>query len=100
MLKIKFSNAKVEDRGFGLEVNGRTLEEVISEALGTRAKGVDYNDPRLKRFEANSCDVTVLIDPHESTTHIETDDSLWNSLEELEEGINGKFSEETPAAES
>ena len=35
MLKISFTNAEVSDHGYGLEVNGKSLEDIISTALGT-----------------------------------------------------------------
>lgn len=99
MLKIEFTHANVTDDGFGLEVNGKRLEEIISEALGTKAQGVNYGDPRLKRFKANSCDVCVYINPHDTTTHIEDDNTVWHSVEELEEDRREQFSEETTEAE-
>lgn len=39
MLKISFTNAEVLDHGYGLEVNGKYLEDIISTALGTKVKG-------------------------------------------------------------
>ena len=33
MLKISFTNAEVSDHGYGLEVNGKSLEDIISTAL-------------------------------------------------------------------
>ena len=39
MLKISFTNAEVSDHGYGLEVNGKSLEDIISTALGTKVKG-------------------------------------------------------------
>lgn len=35
-MTITFTNAVVEDDGYGVEVNGRSLEAIISTALGTR----------------------------------------------------------------
>ena len=40
MLKLEFQNAVARDSGYGLEVNGKSLEEIISTALGTRAGNV------------------------------------------------------------
>lgn len=100
MLKIEFTHAEVHDSGFGLEVNGKSLEDIISEALGTKAPNVSYGDPRLKKFKSNSCDVTVLIYPHDKTTHIEDDEVVYHSVEDLEEDLNGQFSKETTEAES
>jgi len=39
MLKISFTNAEVSDHGYGLEVNGKSLEDIISIALGTKVNG-------------------------------------------------------------
>lgn len=38
-MTITFTNAVVEDDGYGVEVNGRSLEAIISTALGTRLGG-------------------------------------------------------------
>ncbi len=100
MLKLVFTHAEVRDSGFGLEVNGKSLEDIISEALGTKAKGLDYNDPRLKTFSSNSCDITVMICPHDKETLIETDDEKFHSVEEMEEDQRERFAEETSKAES
>lgn len=100
MLKIEFTHAEVQDSGFGLEVNGKSLEDIISEALGTKAPNVSYGDPRLKKFKSNSCDVTVLICPHNKITQIEDDETVYYSVEDLEDDLNGKFGKETTEAES
>ena len=42
MLKLEFKGAEVHDGGYGLEVNGKSLEDIISIALGTKVKGKDY----------------------------------------------------------
>lgn len=100
MLKLVFTHAEVRDSGFGLEVNGKSLEDIISEALGTKAKGLNYNDPRLKTFSSNSCDITVMICPHDKETLIETDEEVFHSVENMEEERRGQFAEETGEAES
>lgn len=100
MLKLEFTHAEVRDTGFGLEVNGKSLEDIISEALGTKIPNARYDDPRRKEFRSNSCDVTVILYPHEKISRIETDEDVYNSVEDLEEELNGKFSKETTEAES
>ena len=40
MLKISFTNAEVSDHGYGLEVNGKSLEDIISTALGTKVNQI------------------------------------------------------------
>lgn len=57
MLKISFTNAEVSDHGFGLEVNGKSLEDIISTALGTKLKGKGGYGSGLPSFTSNSCDV-------------------------------------------
>lgn len=100
MLKLVFTHAEVRDSGFGLEVNGKSLEDIISEALGTKAEGLRYGDPRLKTFSSNSCDITVMICPHDKETLIETDDEVFHSVNEMEEDHRGRFAEETGEAKS
>lgn len=70
MLKISFTNAEVSDHGYGLEVNGKSLEDIISTALGTKLKGNGGYGSGLPSFNSNSCDVTVIINPH--TIHADT----------------------------
>lgn len=67
MLKISFTNAEVSDHGYGLEVNGKSLEDIISTALGTKLKGNGGYGSGLPSFNSNSCDVTVIINPHKET---------------------------------
>lgn len=100
MLKLVFTHAEVRDSGFGLEVNGKSLEYIISEALGTKAEGLRYDDPRRKIFRSNSCDITVMICPHDKETLIETDKEVFHSLKELEDDRYERFAEETGEAES
>lgn len=100
MLKLVFTHAEVRDSGFGLEVNGKSLEDIISEALGTKAEGLNYNDPKLKKFSSNSCDITVMICPHDKETLIKTDKEVFHSLKELEDDRRERFAEETGEAES
>lgn len=59
MLKISFTNAEVSDHGYGLEVNGKSLEDIISTALGTKLKGNGGYGSGLPSFSSNSCDVRI-----------------------------------------
>lgn len=86
MLKISFTNAEVSDHGYGLEVNGKSLEDIISTALGTKVKGNGGYGSGLPSFSSNSCDVTVTINPHDKECEIETEDNVWHSVEEMEAG--------------
>ena len=39
MVKTSFTNAQVRDSGYGLQVNGESLADIISMALGAKVKG-------------------------------------------------------------
>ena len=80
MLKISFTNAEVSDHGYGLEVNGKSLEDIISTALGTKVKGNGGYGSGLPSFSSNSCDVTVTINPHDKECDIETEDTALRLL--------------------
>lgn len=80
MLKISFTNAEVLDHGYGLEVNGKSLEDIISTALGTKLKGNGGYGSGLPSFNSNSCDVTVIINPHNPYVLSLVAVSVWNTL--------------------
>lgn len=90
MVKIKFTNAEVHDYGYGLQINNESLEDIITKALGANHE----------RFQANACDVTVLIEPHPQNVTIEDDGKMYCSLAELEAVFNGRNNEENTEAES
>lgn len=85
MLKIQFTNAEVEDSGYGLKVNGKDLDGIISTALGTKVGNVAGYGSGLPNFSSNSCDVTIIINPHPQEVLIEDDNYVYNSVEDLEE---------------
>jgi len=92
MLKLEFKGAEVHDGGYGLEVNGKSLEDIISIALGTKVKGKDYGyGSGLPSFSSRNCDVLVVIDPHPTVTHIETDEYEWDSVESMEEDTVAEY---------
>lgn len=91
MLKLEFMNAVARDSGYGLEVNGKSLEEIISTALGTRAGNVGGYGSGLPEFKSNCCNVTVIIDPQPVTTHIEDDNNVYNTVEDLEEDARENY---------
>lgn len=99
MLKISFTNAEVSDHGYGLEVNGKSLEDIISTALGTKLKGNGGYGSGLPSFNSNSCDVTVIINPHNSICKIETADEVWHSVAEMEAEKNEQFQKENAEAD-
>ena len=85
MLKLEFHNAEVYDSGLGLVVNGKSLENIISTALGTKLDSKYGARDGLKPFNSNCCNITIIIDPQPVITHIEDDDYEFDSVEELEE---------------
>lgn len=100
MLKITFTNAVVEDDGYGVSVNGQTLEKIISTALGTRVGEVGGYGSPLPKFRSNSCDVIVIINPHKVGEEIETDEEVFNAVKELEECRYEQYKEKIGEAES
>jgi len=94
-MRIDFTNAVVEDDGYGVEVNGRSLEAIISTALGTR---LGYSSG-LPKFKANSCDVTVIITPHPTECTINTTSGIWHSVKEMEAEKSEQFQKENAEAD-
>lgn len=91
MLKIQFTNASVEDNGYGLKVNGKDLDGIISTALGTKVGGKCGHGSGLPSFESNSCDVTIIIDPHPQEVLIEDDKYVYYSVKDLEEDKENEY---------
>jgi hypothetical protein len=89
MVKLFFTNAVVRDDGYGLRVNDKSLEDIITVALGVRANSSVY--PDVKPFMSNCCNITVIIDPQPVTTHIEVNDDEYHSVEQLEEDRDEQF---------
>lgn len=100
MLKIEFTNAKVEDHGYGLSVNGKELDDIISTALGTKVGDVSGYNSGLPNFESNCCNVTVIIDPQPVTATITDDEGRWDSVEEMEEDVREQYKKKVGEAES
>ena len=100
MLKIQFTNARVEDSGYGLIVNGKILSEIISTALGTKVGNIYGYGSGLPNFGSNCCNVTVIIDPQSVVEEIETEEELWHSVEDLEECKHEQYQEAIKATES
>ena len=100
MLKLEFKNAVTKDTGYGLEVNGKSLEDIISVALGTKSgnKRAGYGGS-LPNFESNSCDITIIIDPHTVTERIENDKNIYHSVKDLEEDKADELKEEDAKAD-
>ena len=100
MLKLEFTNATAEDSGYGLEVNGKSLEHIISTALGTRVDSEYGRGSGLKKFKSNCCNITIIIDPKPQCELIENDVDVWHSVKELEEDMREQFKQKTTEAES
>lgn len=98
-MRIDFTNAVVEDDGYGVEVNGRSLEAIISTALGTRLGNKGGYSPGLPKFKANSCDVTVIITPHPTECTINTNSGIWHSVKEMEAEKSEQFQKENAEAD-
>ena len=98
-MRIDFTNAVVEDDGYGVEVNGRSLEAIISTALGTRLGDKGGYSSGLPRFKANSCDVTVIITPHPTECTIHTNSGVWHSVKEMEAEKGEQFQKENAEAD-
>lgn len=98
-MTITFTNAVVEDDGYGVEVNGRSLEAIISTALGTRLGDKGGYSSGLPRFKANSCDVTVIITPHPTECTINTNSGVWHSVKEMEAEKGEQFQKENAEAD-
>ena len=100
MIEIIFRNAQVRDDGYGLYVNGKDLDKIISTALGTRV-GNDYGiSSALTSFHSNCCDITITIDPKAVTECIDTGEELWSSVEEMEANKLEQYKQKTETAES
>ena len=93
-MRIDFTNAVVEDDGYGVEVNGRSWEAIISTALGTRLGDKGGYSSGLPKFKANSCDVTVIITPHPTECTINTNSGVWHSVKEMEAEKSEQFQKE------
>lgn len=100
MFKLSFSNAKVKDAGYGLEVNGKALSDIISTMLGTKVGSSYGYNSGLPTFESNCCNITVIIDPQPVTTKIDTGEETWCSVEDMEEDKNGQYRQKDEAAET
>ena len=93
MLKLTFTNAQVEDHGFGLTVNGRDLDEIISTALGTRVGNTYGHNSGLPVFKRNCCKVTVTIEPQPVSESIETGAEAWFSVKDMEKDKREQYKE-------
>lgn len=100
MLRLQFTNAQVEDSGYGLRVNGKDLDKIISTALGTIVGDKSGYGSGIPSFESNCCNVTIIIDPQPVTEEIETTEELWYSIQEMEECISEQYQEKAGEAES
>ena len=99
MVKLQFTNATVKDSGYGLEVNGESLEDMFSVALGTKRNGKSGYNSGLPEFKHNSCNVTVIIDPNPTKEVIMVNGKKYNNLQEVEEDGNSEEIKEANSEE-
>lgn len=99
MLKLEFMNATAEDHGYGLEVNGKSLEDIISTALGTRVGSNHGKREGCTNFSSNCCNIVVIIDPQPVQCAITDDEGTWNSVEEMEEDMREQFKQKNAKAD-
>ena len=92
-MHIKFTNAVVKDHGFGLTVNGKPLDDIISTMLGTKLQDSRGKNFDLKEFESNCCNVTVIIEPQPVTVRIFDGQYDYESVEEMEAERFEQFNE-------
>lgn len=98
-MKITFTNAVVEDHGYGLNVNGKDLDDIISTALGTKVDGKGGYSSGLPSFFSNCCDVEITITPHPTECNICTDSGVWHSVEDMEAEKREQYKQETKEAD-
>lgn len=99
MVKLEFKNAVAKDSGYGLEVNGKSLEDTISTALGTKLKGKGGYNSGLPEFYSNCCDITVIIDPKPTSCEIEIAENVWNSIKDMEDDLENEHKQEVTEAD-
>ena len=102
MIQLNFLNARVKDTGYGLEVNGKPLDEIISVAVGTLKELPDRYGSKQRTgesFRSDLCNVSVTIDdPSKEITEtitISEDGEEEYSLEEFLEGVKNEHTKET-----
>ena len=99
MLRLDFTNAIVKDSGYGLHVNGKPLDDIISTALGTKV-GSNYGyNAGLPAFESTCCNVIVIIDPQKVTTKIKDDDNVYYGVEDMEAEKYEQFKQKNEEAD-
>ena len=106
MYKIEIKNAVVKDNGYGMKVNDKPLEEIISTLLGSyvKTKDAEYRatyKSNLSEFYSNSCDVTVIINPHPICEYLEDEETIYHSLQTMEDDKCEQFDQKckTPDTE-
>ena len=94
MIKLEFRNVVAEDYGLGVRVDGRSLESIISTALGTAVTTAGGLRVSNNVFRSNSCDITVIIDPQPTSVRIEDGNNVFKSVGDLEECRYEQFKKE------
>lgn len=102
MIQLNFLNARVRDTGYGLEVNGKPLDEIISVAVGTLKELPDKFGSKQRTgeiFGSDLCNVSVTIDDRskeitETITISEVGEEEY-PLEEFLEGVKNEYNKKT-----
>jgi hypothetical protein len=84
MYQINITNARVRDSGYGIEVNGESLDKIISTLLGTRIANKYGSVSGLPVFEYNCCDIEVTIKPRPTQIYIQDSNTMYHSVAEME----------------
>ena len=88
-IEINIKNARAHDDGFGLRVDGVSLEDIISNALGTM-HGTGANTRTNVDFDCNSCDIHVTITAREPKYYTANGSNKVNNPKELMEVLYAK----------
>lgn len=89
MVQLNFTNVRLKDVGYGLEINGQSLEDILSAVLGVREMGDRYHqgDRTGKDFEAQCANLSLTIDvlPVKSEVVFTDDPEMGNEECRLED---------------
>lgn len=98
MYRVEFKNAVVKDHGYGIEVNDKSLADIISTLLGTIVPSKEnfISVTRVGNFDSTCCDITITIDPKPVTEYIEDTDSVYHSVKEMEAKKVEQYEAENP----
>lgn len=99
MIKLKFLNAVAKDKGEGLVINGKEVQNIISAALGvikeipTKYEYLGEKNKTGKVFSSDLCNISITIDDrqHEKEENIIFPDKDSDGAEFYEELDLGEY---------